>query len=113
MSKTEVLLQLNNRRNLFTLPPTHDPPARIRIDKNSPAMIDMILNDGNQLITWPPATRSNRLPTPGPNRRPIVNRNRLRSGNHNGIERNRFEPVPVLLAHRAPLDELITDRPRV
>src|SRR5687768_9006942 len=113
MPETKVLLQLDDRRDLVTLPATHDPPARIRIDKNTPAMIEVILNNRNQLITRPPATRPDRLPPPGSNRRPVVNSNRLRSRNHDRIKRDRLEPLPVLLTHRTPLNELITDRTHV
>src|ERR1051325_10632680 len=71
----------------------------------------MLLNDRKQLIAGPPAASPDRLPTSCANRRPVVHRNRLRTGDHHRVQRHLLEPVLVLLTHRASLDELKTDRP--
>src|ERR1041385_5415726 len=88
LSKTEMLLQLHDQRYLVTLPPTRQSPARIRIDKHSPPGIDMLLNDREQLVTRPSTARPDCLPTSFTNRRPVMHRNRLRTGDHHRVQRH-------------------------
>src|SRR5215213_7598945 len=73
----------------------------------------MVLNDRKQLITGPPATRPDRLPTSLTDRRPVIHRDRLRTRDHDRIQRHFLEPVLVLLTHRATLDKFKTDRTHV
>src|SRR6185503_20841396 len=71
--------------------------------------VQILLNNRVELIARPTAAGTNRLPTPHSYRRPVSNRNRLRTGNHDSIWRNAFQTLLVLLAHRAALDEFVTD----
>src|SRR5215211_4606122 len=108
--ETETPLQFHDHRDLVALPPTGEPPPRIRVNKHTPPVIQMILNNRKELIARPPATRSNRPPTPRPDRRPVLNRDRLPAGNHDRVRRQLFKPVPVLPTHRASLNEFLAHR---
>src|SRR5690349_3648003 len=73
-------------------------------------MIQMLLNNRKQLVARPATASPDRLPTSFTDRRPVVHCNRLRARDHDRVQRHLLEPVYVLLAHRASLDKLETDR---
>src|SRR5262245_10062477 len=107
MSETKTLLKLHDRQYLFLLPPAREPPARtpsqqpparIRIDKHTPPVIQMILHDRKDPVAGPTAARTDRLPSPHADRRPVMNGDRLRTGDHDRVERHCFESMLVLLA---------------
>src|SRR5215211_5273085 len=109
-TKTEVLFQLDDQRDLVALPATRQPPAWIGVDENSPPLIEMILNYREQLIARPTAAGPDRLPTSWTDRSLVVHGDRLPAGNHDRVVRNSLESMPVFFAHRSPLNELIAYR---
>ena len=101
MAKVKTRFQLDNVRNLVALPTAEDPPAGVGINKDSPALFEILFDRGYQVITGPAPTRADRFPITFAHSSPVIYGDCLRSRNHYCIARQLWSCVYIPSKARA------------